>query len=64
MLALFNDKHVFEYNIYNHFASTLEHALNVLRCMVNERIFMNLGPPHTQAKSRDHEIVRAQQKVS
>jgi hypothetical protein len=27
-------------------------------------IYTNFGPLHTRAKSRDHEIVRAQKKVS
>ena len=34
VLALFNDKQVFAYECCNHFAGTLEHALNVLRCMI------------------------------
>ena len=29
--------------------------------LINER-YTNLGPLHTRAKSRDHEIVRAQKK--
>jgi hypothetical protein len=38
----------------------MSHALHHTR----ERIKIDLGPRHTQAKSCDHEIVRAQMKVS
>ena len=41
-MALFIDKHVFEYKFFKHCTSTLEHALIILKCKVNEHVFMNL----------------------
>ena len=40
--ALFTDKHVFAFDVFNHSTSTLEHTLIFLKCMVNEHLFMDL----------------------
>ena len=41
-MSLFIDKYVFAYTIFNHFTSTLEHALVFLKCIVNEHVFIYL----------------------
>ena len=41
-MAIFIDKHVFAYYYFYRYASTLEHALNFLKCMLNEHAMMNL----------------------
>jgi hypothetical protein len=43
---------------------TMNSNLRHLHMTLVLRWLSHLGPLHTQAKSRDHEIVRAQKKVS
>jgi hypothetical protein len=52
-----------ESNTKSHFMHRHWHTWHCQSCNLR-RVVVGLGPLHTRAKSRDHEIVRAQKKVS